>query len=684
MRSASTPARDQIIADLLKGSRISTFVSVDWDDDGIWKQIEDLDEDAGVSFNSPVDRSEYGRIVMTPMAGEVNFKVVNDSGKYCDGSGTRFEGILSLNRKIRVLGGYLIPGTESTEAEIDVMDGTPENGVRVLGGKLFRKMDYTISQSPVYFSDLYGPTYGSALYGSARYGINGAWVGTFDSGASHMLFQSVRVTANSANWDVWARAVPDVAVDAEMTDSGSWKYLGETVNGEATFDIGRRGKIIEIGITSKTGDWSTDDYISGVAVSMVDNIEWIYKSVFYLDQPAFPEPPAPEIPRVQCRGRDAWRLALETDVNIGDATGKTLDEVIKEICDSCGIKYTASSIASLSAFPTRILTTGFEKPIKASTAIDHCMKCTVRDDLPTYRLAMLYDEALRDNVLYLKERSNEYDAIFVLQSRYYLEIGDRSKNSDRQVARVTINDTDPGTEEEIELATQTITTTGTKNFDWSGSGIATNKRVSVPDVAWTNGLKCQVVASSTTAMGINIQTMPTSGSFEMKVFGCLYKTAPPTASGEYLRLGAGGKNEGQTYRFTNPLVVNYAEADHMAKGFIAQMGDPVATISGLKYPYPNFVIDPGDRVLVWSRFLFDDHIYRVMNVSHDWDSNGGQTSYTLEDTGLRFSDISDFEWDEGVLQWDNGAVWDMARGPMENSDPVDYSYLRKVRFSNVG
>jgi hypothetical protein len=62
-------------------------------------------------------------------------------------------------------------------------------------------------------------------------------------------------------------------------------------------------------------------------------------------------------------------------------------------------------------------------------------------------------------------------------------------------------------------------------------------------------------------------------------------------------------------------------------------------------------------------------------------SPGDTTSFKLVDTGLKFSDEGEYEWDNVSMAYDKGYLWDQRFGPLANEDTTNYDYLKPVEFA---
>jgi hypothetical protein len=683
---ASTEANREAIFEAMNSPKSKSYVKVEWDDrdNGCWRPLEDLDVQAVTEWGDEVEKKNFTSFSLTPVASDASFQVLNVAGRYSENSGSDYAGILIPNRKIRISAGYWVPDEVVEEYEFPLGLGVIKNGLKLEDGKLKLDIANTDDDPGLYMRDYWATNYGDAFYDAADYSAVGYWIGTYDAQSigEFVTFRSVSVAANNTRAKVFYRTfVEREAYEAAHTTSASWTLLGNTIDGYQTWTISVSGqRYIQIAVVPTGTTWSSGDEITEIALGIGSHVEFVYRAVFYLDTPGFPEPPAPECPRVMCSARDGWKKALEITCQLPDVNTLTLDAVIKSVCDQVGMVYTAASIADLSGLGARALSTGIEKPQKIDAVMDWLVQIGTQRH-PTagalrYRSYLKYDEALRDQVLYIQPRALSYEAVFVFQSRYYSQLGDRGRNYDKKLYRITVLSKQENLAAETLLTSASYGSPGIYTLSWSGARF--NKRIRASGITGIPVFNIILVTSTT----IQVQISGDFTGVNLAVYGCAWSTTAPAAAGEWLRVETDGGVAGQAVVVVNPLVVDDAEAERIARGFGDEYGEPGARATGLDWPYLHVTPETNEMAALWARFNFDDNLYRILGRRYSWNYLGGTTRFDLEDTGLNWSDITDFKYDDWnrIKKYDIGLLYDMEDGPQALNDTASYEWMRAVPF----
>ncbi len=674
MRDASTTARTEeiILQNISPNARNVVLLEIDKDKNGTWEVIDDLDSSKGIDWTVSGKKEKYANYGLTPLPGTVSFNIVNKNGKYSDGSGTSFEGIVTRDSKIRLQAGPLLStlGTAAT----DTLTLNDTSGLTVRSHYYHTAFDTSyvkpdaasITEGPKHFrNDANYTLYDSVLYDSDTYSLDAYTVQTWDSkGIGVKQTSQFTVDANNTKGKIYYRELNDY----EALDTSSftnWTYAADTVDGTQTVAIATEKRFLQIGITYDGISYSEDLRVTEITVTYSSYVEFLYKSVYYLDRPKYTDPKAPAMPEIKCSGRDAYKRAVDTDINIQDladtiGTGR-LDEIVKDKCDDIGIDYTATSIADLSGFTTRTLADGVGI-IKADKLFNYIMQVI---NTTGYQMYMEYDDTTDDNVLFIQPKPTTDTAVTALNYKNYESISDVSKNTDRTLKRVSVLSNSQAPKAEEVLDTQVITTTGIKSFSWTGAKIYT--RIAFDT---TNGdLTGETVDIDPTALEFNVLTI--TGSVFVTIYGCDWNTEPDS-QGEAIDFDNMKDQEGLTSRIVNPLVVSDAECKAIAESFQSEYGNPFIEARGLKWPYLDLRPEINDLFLLWRRFIFTNDIFFVTKITYHWDNSqqpNEHTIFNLEDTGL---DRGDPFYDDGITKWDQGWVWDMAiTTPLNTQDEID-------------
>lgn len=674
VRSASTSELTEAIRAKLISSECKADLRLEYYEGGAWKSLmNDLDGATGVDWKKSAKLYQYANFALTPEVSSIGFTLLNPSGKYSEGSGTIYENVIDLDTKIRLLAGYRMDsGIESSET-------LPLNSAlysfnfytKYSGGIIILDSINSGALTEKYMQDKFN-LYDALNYDGGYYSPSAITVQIFDN-SGYRDVTKFTVTANNSYGKVYYKAAYDIDGD----NFGEWTYAGATINGAKDFTVSNSNgeRYFLIMIMYDGINWSMDLQISQIDVYSENNIEWIYRDVFYLDTPSFTDPKAPSMPTVKCSGRDIWKRAIETDINLHDMTaGVTLDDLIKLICDKIGIGYSATSIADLSGFAARTLSSGLGEIQKADEVLGYIMAIINQTGF-AYNMYLEYDSVADENILFVQPAPTAYAADFVFNFRYYDSLGDKRKNYDKYLMRFTAITDEKAPTDERQLATANYNTVGTKTLSWAGD--AEYKRYTVV----VNSGDAVVALTDMNPTSLVFAITGTAIDVTITAYGCKWASGAPYYEGEYLAHDSVVAKRGLTYKHINPLILTDAEAKAISKGFIEKYGSPINEANDLKYPYLNLLLEQNDMTLLWSRFVFVDDLYYVTGIDYHWDiseSPADTTIFALDDSGINFSDLGNYIYD-ALLDYDIGYVYDMILGPAATDSEIDvYSDARVV------
>jgi hypothetical protein len=674
VRQASSPERTEEIQVRLRGPNCKAEMVVErWTGSG-WAVVDDVDGAAGIDIKKSFKKQKYATFGLTPDASTCEFTVLNKDGRYSEGSGEDEEGAFGLDTKIRVRAGYILPTAALEPLTLVFPKGEcAENrffraAPTILGNP---RLVPGLAGEPEIMLDLFASRFGAARYGSARLCAAGYCASRVDAGARGVAVPyEVRVSATTAGHRVFARTAQGLA-EAERGggSSSEWTEIGQTVAGTAALPYAPAPcRFVEVAVLFEPPDLEgAMPEITAMELGYRSRAEWLYWDVFYCDTPEFTDPKL-AMPTVSVKARDSWKRALEADVSIPDlSAGVALDDLVRMVADRCGLPYTSGSIADLSAFADRALAGGYEKPVKAADVLEDVMQ-VLNGEGTSYNMYLEYDAGADDNVLFVQPAPERYIADFVFNYRHYDSIGARRKNYDRLLKRLSLTGSQEFPKAEQQLAQATYSTEGNKTLSWSGK--AAFKRYSVELLSGTEP------AVSLSDCRPEEMTFSIAGnlpfSLRITVHGDRWN-ADPAVQGEWIDHGNQIAGRGTTSSAANPLLLDDDEARRTCKGMVEKFGTPVNETNALRFPYLHLLLELNDAVLVWARFVFVDTIHYLTGVSYHWDraeAPADGTSFNLDDSGLRFSDISDFEYD-AVEDYDIGYVYDMQFGPQATDEEID-------------
>jgi len=669
MRTASSTERleEIILKNTSPNCRSAVRLEIDEEKNGNYNVINDLDVDTGITWTDSGKKEQYGNFSLTPLPGTVAFNLVNKEGKYSDGSGTAFEGVIDKETKVRLKAGPILStlGAEVTESfNLNNTSGIfigSYNYHSTYSGSYLVIDSAGLGETPPHFSDVF-VLYDSTTYDTYTYDLDSYTIHTYDNGSEGWnQMQSFSVTANNTNGKIYYRFFDDPQL-ADTSKEADWTYAADTINGTVSTVISNESRFIQVAVTYDGISWSDDYRVTDISITYKSYVEFLYKSVYYLDRPSYSDPPAPEMPMISCKGRDAYKKAVTTDINIADLTGGvSIENLIKDVCDQIGIKYSATSIDIDASFSDRTSANGVDI-IKADVFFNYMMQILNTEG---YQMYLIYDDTLDDNIMYVQPRPDTSDASGAFNYQNYISIGDVSRNADRILKRMTVYTDDNSTLDEGLLNNTNYTTTGSKTASWA-TGNREFKRIVIdkPDDITISNLEC-----NPNSITFDIDSI--TGTVNIKVYGSACSSTP-TAEGEAISIDNEIAAEGLTSKIVNPLILSNAECKSIAESYIQDYENPPYEARSLTWPYLYLIPELNDLYMLWRRFIFTTDVFYITKVTHRWSSGRNpneSTVFNLDDTG---TDRGAPKWDDGISDWDRGWVWDMGiSSPLDSQEEVD-------------
>jgi hypothetical protein len=660
MREASTSEITEEIQNLLISKNATTVVKLEVYVDGAPQVFNDLDDLTGVDWSESGKKNKSFNQLLTPLAGEISFTGYNENGKYSTGSGTAFEDVLDNETKIRLSAGYLLDDAKTEESESISLN----NISGLIPFSFFYHTQFistyvgldATSSTPTHFTDLWTPLYDSETYDDSTYAPDAYTVQTYDTGGDGQeQINRFEITNNHTKGTIYYRTLSDPD-DLDDSVSSEWTSAGSTENGTTSVNVNDDKRFLQVAVLYDGIGYAEDLRLTAIIVYKQSFIEFLYKSIYYLDTPEFDDPPTPEVPKVYCKGRDVWKRAINADINLTDLNATPLqpDELAKEIADQVGIPYTATSIDDLSSFGDITWADGFGDVKSADEAFEMIMQKIITTG---YQMYTKYDATEDENVLFITQQPSTLEADGAFSYKNYLRIDNNSKNNDKMLKRLTIISDQQVVDATEQLQQTAYTTTGAKTMSWSGNAIYKNISIDKPDDITITGLTV-----SPTQIDFTISSI--TGTVTITVDGNKWSSTEPTYQGEAINLDNMVEGKGSTSRIVNPLFISNNECKSAAESFIVNFATPIQEATGLEWPYLNLLPELNDVYMLWRRFIFDDNLYFVTGISHHWDRQptpGESTSFNLDDSGRNFSETSNFIYDDEPtpMKYDIGFVYDM-------------------------
>ena len=227
MRSASTQEKTDLILRKLKSSNCKGKVQVQYDNNGTWTTLNDIDEGKGINWNKSSKKYKYASFSLTPACSDISFTILNKNGKYSEGSGDSLAGIIDLDTKIRLKAGYELPGISGSTDETLTLNGAEAFYfyTQYSGGKIILDEAGTYNGADIYFQDLFG-TYGDVKYSDLPgYTATGYYLITRDfEGDDYVNINTITVNCNNTSGTIYWRVFNDRATfEATHKTSDTWE-----------------------------------------------------------------------------------------------------------------------------------------------------------------------------------------------------------------------------------------------------------------------------------------------------------------------------------------------------------------------------------------------------------------------------------------------------------------------------
>jgi hypothetical protein len=635
---------------------------------GAYEIIEDLDTERGVSWTVSGKKEKFANFSLTPLTGTINFQVVNKNGEWSNGSGTVKENVIDNETKVRLKAGYLSKTAGSSQTSSLNLFNTFGTVVKSFFWHTVNSSgNVAVSSSPgagntvQHFADKFN-LYDSLNYNSDFYSPDAYTVQTYDSlGRGFQNIVSFDITADNTSGTVYYRALNTTA-DLSYSESTNWTNAGATVNGTKTVTVGSTDRYLQVAVLYDGINWGDTLEISDITITYQEFTDFLYTSVYYLDTPQFSDPPAPQMPMIMCRGRDAYKRAVGTDINIDDlSAGVEVDDLIKSIADKVGIQYSSTSIADLSFFIGRTFAAGVGIQ-KADKIFDLCMQIIN----PTgYQMYMEYDSTLDENILFVQAKPTVTEATGAFSFRNYTGIGNNSRNADKILQRLTVLSGAQVVTSEVQLDQLLVTSTGSKVLSWVGAAEYKRIEIDQPDEITISNLSVEPLQIT-----FDVDALSTGG-VTITAFGNQWDSTTPDQEGEAISLDNMINYKGTTAVLINQLATSDDECKSIAESFISEFGTPVEQARNLSWPYLYLLPEINDVYLMWRRFIFNDNLFFITKIGYSWSINNESTRFDFDDSGLNFSDLGDFIYDD-IMDYDKGFLYDMGIStPLSTNAEID-------------
>ncbi len=657
MKQLATPEDTFEITQRVKSSQGHSFTQAFYvDDNGDDILFEDLQYP--INIKKDTQPPIYANVNYEPAVASGSFNVINEQGIYSPkNTGSTLNDILVRDRVFKF---FDLQKTRLVKPE-------QCEEILLLGSFLyFTKLDPSndvildianaSGNTEDFFNDLFDTDYDSEFYDDSEYDPQGYFIKTTDRGNNKIeRWTKIKVTANSVDGDIyWRAGNSEKDLNAQASDTTSWNFAGATINGVKTVTISiKNAKTLQVAVVYRAALWSDPIKVSNIELCFVPLVEKILLATLFLDDPNFKERASPSLSVIKVTGRNAYKRALETKINIKDlsledgGSGQLLQDFIKDVATAAKITFTASSIADLTSFGRRTNNLVYEEEVSINVIFTDIMMIIGR----TFR--MFIDDS---NVLFVQLRPTEFLASWVFDFRNYIK-ADQKFVGERQLQRFTILTDQQVLDATVILDTDTFTTAGSKSLTWAGKAI-----VKVLSITANTGFTVSNVKYLNTSATFDLTG---SGSITLQITGNRFKSMDSKFIGEavdFTNLQAG---DGFTIREINPLIISDTEAKDRAEDYISEFGKPEFNVT-IRDAYSNPLPEINDFVLLVSQDFFEDTLYEQIGTEFDYKSEVDKhTIFKLLDTGKKFTDEGAIIYDRDFfdssvpkIQHDIGHIYD--------------------------
>lgn len=651
---------EYLLYDAVGGSSPKPIIKTEYysDTSSTWKEFEDIENR---SLKISTINKRYDSYSFMPPVKEMSMDLNNFNQIYSTGSGNPKASILKKNLLVRCWSGYKIP--ESIAETIDVSDDfistTKFYHTKKVGSTI--KLDIATHTAATFATaaEMSGPTLGLITYGTIGYGYPGYYTKTFRVLDDDPISLVTNVSSNKFSLKY------RISTESNFTDT-VWSNYVTLSTGSNTIDLNtpQQDQYVQYMCRFNQNFWTSDDTINSVNLKTRDTNFLFKRGVFVIDEPIYND-------RVNVKGRDKLKKALETEINLPDlTTTKLITTRLTEVFDRCNIPYLTANWDSIST-TCEISNATIAEDMSNKSAWKYCDFLMDAVNAGSDDVYFSFDE--NGNAL-IKKRETDQEADWVTHYKFNIENVSKNFDSDSQLQRVTSMNKSITVDSEITMAEFTGTASGTSLHLTYGT--------TALYVRYTDDTDAIISETDRTNTAVDF-SVNSGAEYDIKLFGCHPKNITDEIWEERGNSNNIKTNDGSTYKRVNPFFdkskgkafVNYVidrNADPKFKMTVSQQANPLLEV-GL------------DNVMVFDKYSFTDNIYGLESVSESWKNPSLKETLVLRDRGF---DLGEIIWDKngfrsGIndLKWDIGFVWDLDLGPNALSDPTDYSRTKSVKFS---
>lgn len=640
MPSPSNNKVNQAILSQIDGSSCRQRTKTEYYSDAAatWKEFDPTDiESRSISLSTKNDRYQVQSFL--PPAKTISLSLNNFNQQYNTGAGDPKSSILKKNLLIRAWSGYDLTFIATTgNFNDDFIDRTKFVHTKLVSGTVTPIVtDFTGTYDTAAFLNVYdGNTYDTNTYTGLGYYKKTLTLPSLSSKQKPTKLV-LNTSTNRHQFKYKVSPYSDFF-------GAAWSTFSNIATGSNTklLDANYDANYIQYLLTYDASTFSNAFSLNTATLYYDDKTYLQQKGLFIIDDPVLGE-------KVSIKGRDYFKKALETEINMPPFTSPVLvTTLMTKALDRCNIPYDITEWDSSATTATML-------------AADH----STLNNISGYKmmdLLMDYMNAGSDNWQFqfsdggnalLKNVPNRSVIDFVVNANINI-LGNASKStdSDKQVQRVTMTNKNIVVNAESTLATYTGTTTNPGLLYATYSSASLYVRYEDDnDVILTEYYRSNTAVRFTTK-----NTQP----YTIRIYGCTAKNA--ITDEVYAERGNSDNiisNSGSTYKKTNSLFTQTA-CDKFVDYVITTFGEPQKTAKYSQWSNPFMVIN--DNVSFFDKDTSSNSIFNITGINESWNPPALNESVSLQDTGLSLTGLT---WDmngmsAGIddLRMDSGFVYD--------------------------
>lgn len=683
MKQAVLSKNQDLLLDTFLGSSKEPLCRVlCQDDSGDWQNLDDV---VSVTVTRRGVDTRVGAFSYLPPVSDISVSMLNKGQKYSPGSLSKFDGLLTLNRPLRVLEGYRVGPVETGAKNIDLAQyGKTLYHTKVISGKVFNNIDS--SPFPPSLTGFSFNTYGSGTYGSSHYEYDGYFLTRpIDLEAlGTEIIEGISFDSDTDRIEVWYRSA---RTEGDL-DLLGFTFLSDTVPGTKTAKLPfLSSRFFQFVFLWKSGIWSqTSNFLSGLRLEYRNGEVLFEQGIFFSDRPSFSSSRGKAT--ASFKARDFLKKALAMKISLPEMVDVDIMEVVRKTCDKTGIPYTEKSLPLIGKIVT-LAGDDIYKNELVQTILEECITFIASIISPDYRLVLGDDGRLT----LTRKPLVAVVADHVLHYAYDLFSCEKGFSDNSLLQRATFLKKDASTDPNLLLLETLLTQTGEHLLSWPDPAIFKEVEVYYNDS--DESTRLEIVESDLTELKLRIDREGGSAvKVRIKIFGDIYTSEVPYSGESFVSVNhiisrkKQGKNgtlqarDGQTVKWINRFLASDAEAKLAATRVASQYGNPKFQLSVTVRGMPQAEIN--DKFMVFEENSMTNSIFVLDNLSLSFNGKGAAFKSTLSFSDLGFV-LENFIFDrngslEGPLDihMDSGYLLDQDLGYVKE-DKTDYSFLFPVK-----